>query len=97
MAGPKFSLRVVSLVREVFRGDVESIYIMGDEGEYEMLAFHYPLIGAVPEGEIYVAGHDPIPLKTGVVMFDENNHCTVIIEEKDQDDAVDKQFFSKKK
>ena len=87
---PTFRLQVLSLVRMLYDGAVESVYLTGDEGEYELLPYHFPLIGAIPEGEIKVAGQVSIPLRAGVVLF-ENNKCTIIIEEKladDEDEAI---------
>ena len=76
----KFHLRVTSVVRTLFSEQVESVFLSGDEGEYELLPHHYPLMGALPEGEIKIAGFDPIPLKGGIVVF-LNNQCTIIMEE----------------
>ena len=59
---------------------MESVYLSGDEGEYELLAHHYPLVGALPEGEIKIAGHISIPLRAGVIMF-QDNQCSIIVEE----------------
>jgi F-type H+-transporting ATPase subunit epsilon len=75
-----FRLQVLSLIRMLFEGEVESVYISGDEGEYELLPFHFPLLGAIPEGELKIAGHESIPLRAGVVLF-QDNQCIVIIEE----------------
>lgn len=75
-----FRLRVMSLIRTLYDGDVEAVYLFGDEGEYELLPFHYPLLGALPEGEIRVSGHESIPIRAGVVSF-MDNQCTIIIEE----------------
>lgn len=75
-----FHLQVVSLIRVLFDAEVESVYLFGDEGEYEMLPFHYPLLGALPEGEIVIAGHESIPIRAGIVCF-MDNRCTIIIEE----------------
>ncbi|MBI3306273.1 MAG: hypothetical protein HYZ84_00500 [Candidatus Omnitrophica bacterium] len=81
MAG-KFRLQVISLKRMLFNEEVESVYLSGDEGEYELLAHHYPLIGALPEGEIKIAGFKSIPLRAGVVLF-QDNQCNIIVEELD--------------
>ena len=67
----------------LFDGEVKSVYLSGDEGEYELLPFHYPLLGALPEGEIHIAEKGSVPLRAGVVMF-QNNRCTVIIEEREE-------------
>lgn len=83
MPTPKFKLQIVSLKRMLFNGEVESVYLSGDEGEYELLAYHYPLLGALPEGEIKIHGHENIPVRAGVVLFQDNS-CTIILEEMDQ-------------
>ena len=80
MAKPTFRLLVVSLKGILFDDQVESVYLRGDEGEFELLAFHYPLLASLPESDIQIAHHDPIPIRVGVVMFNQNT-CTVVIEE----------------
>lgn len=80
----KFRLQIVSLKRMLFNEEVESVYLSGDEGEYELLPYHYPLIGALPEGEIKIAGHIAIPLRAGVVLF-QDNQCSIIVEEMEEE------------
>lgn len=75
-----FHLQVMSLKGLLFDDQVESVYLSGDDGEFEVLPFHYPMMGSIPEGEIKIAGHEPIPLKVGVLKF-EANECTIIMEE----------------
>ncbi|HNV87182.1 MAG TPA: hypothetical protein PKL97_09520 [Candidatus Omnitrophota bacterium] len=75
-----FRLQIVSLVRVVFDGEVPMIHLIGDEGEYEVLPFHYPLLGALPQGEVMIADFGNIPIRSGVVLF-ESNTCTILIEE----------------
>ena len=76
----KFRLQVMSLIRVLYDDQVNSVFLQGDEGEYELLPNHYPLIGALVDSEIKVANQKPIPIKTGVVMFD-NNNCIILVEE----------------
>lgn len=83
-----FRLQVLSLIRMIFEGEVESVYIAGDEGEYELLPFHYPILGAIPEGEVLVAGHANIPLRAGVMLF-QDNQCIIIIEELEKGEVVE--------
>ena len=77
-----FQLRILSLRGVLFDKPVSSVYLFGDEGEYELLAFHYDLLGALPAGEVKIAGYPPVPLRTGVVLF-QNNICTIIVEEQE--------------
>jgi F0F1-type ATP synthase epsilon subunit len=78
-----FRVRVMSLRRVLYDGETTSVYLSGDEGEFELLAFHYSLMGALPEGDIKIAGHEDIHIRTGCVMFGENQ-CTIIVEESEQ-------------
>ena len=82
-----FRLQVLSLRRVLFDGEVKSARFSGDEGEYELMPFHYPLLGALPEGEVLIPEKGGIPLRVGVVMF-QHNHCTVIIEEHEEGSAL---------
>lgn len=91
-----FRLQVLSLRRVLFDGEVKSVRISGDEGEYELMPFHYPLLGALPEGEVWVAEKGSIPLRVGVVMF-QHNHCTIIIEEHEEGSAAPTAGESSKK
>jgi len=75
-----FRLRVMSLMRTLFDDDVESVFLQGDEGEYELLPFHYPLIGALVNSDIRIAKHPALPIRSGVILFD-NNTCIILVEE----------------
>jgi F0F1-type ATP synthase epsilon subunit len=79
----KFPLKISSLKRTLFNGETDSVYLDGDEGEFELLAFHHPILAALPEGAVKVSGHIDIRIRAGVVLF-EDNKCTIIVEEGDQ-------------
>jgi F0F1-type ATP synthase epsilon subunit len=64
----------------VFEDEVNSVFISGDTGEYELLAYHYPLIGII-RGDIVINWEKRLPVKGGVVRFFANE-CNIIIEEK---------------
>ena len=64
----------------IFENEVNSVFIKGDRGEYELLAYHYPLIGLVTKGEIIVDNDRKIPVNSGVVRFFANE-CTILVEE----------------
>ncbi len=76
---PRFNLTIMSLKGLAFDDHVESIYLTGDDGEFELLAFHHPLVASIPEGDVKIAGHDSIPIKVGVLSF-RNNQCRIIAE-----------------
>lgn len=73
----RFKLTVVSLKGLAFDDMVESVYLTGEEGEFELLAYHHPLVAAIPQGEIKISGNDPIPIVVGIVSFRQNK-CNII-------------------
>ncbi|NLE64367.1 MAG: hypothetical protein GX606_00405 [Elusimicrobia bacterium] len=74
-----FRCVILSAKRLVFEDEVQSVFISGDRGEYEVLAYHYPLIGIVRE-EIVINWEKRLRVKGGVVRFFANE-CNIMIEE----------------
>jgi len=75
-----FRCVILSAKRLVFEEEINSLFISGDRGEYELLAYHYPLIGII-KGDIVINWDRRLPVKGGVVRFFANE-CTIMIEEK---------------
>ncbi len=74
-----FRCVILSAKRLVFEAEINSLFITGDRGEYELLAYHYPLIGIV-KGDIVINWEKRLPVRGGVVRFFANE-CNVMIEE----------------
>jgi len=74
-----FPLQILCLQGVAFEGDVESVYLSGYEGEFELLPLHYPLLAALPQGEVKIANHASVPISVGVLLF-RNNSCRIIAE-----------------
>jgi F0F1-type ATP synthase epsilon subunit len=74
-----FRCVVLSAKRLVFEDEINSLFITGDRGEYEILAYHYPLIGIV-KGDIVINWEKRLSVKGGVVRFFANE-CNIMIEE----------------
>lgn len=79
MAANKLSLRVVCAAGVVFHEDVESVYLRGTDGEFELLPYHAPMVASLAESDINIAGRNTLPVKGGVVMF-RDNACTIVAE-----------------
>ena len=75
-----FRCVILSARQLIFEGEANSLFIKGDTGEYELLAYHYPLIGIVA-GDVVINWEKRVPVKGGVVRFFANE-CTIMIEEK---------------
>ncbi len=83
MANTSFRCVILSPKNLIFEDQVNSLYIIGDRTEYELLAYHYPLIGLVKEGDIVVDWKRSIPVRSGILRFFANE-CTILVEETDK-------------
>ncbi len=75
-----FRCVILSPKNVIFENDVTSLFISGDRNEYELLAYHYPLIGLVQQGDIIVDWKRRIPIRSGILRFFANE-CTILVEE----------------
>ncbi len=75
-----FRCTILSPKNVVFESDVSSVFIIGDRSEYELLAYHYPLVGLVQQGDIVIDWKRDIPVRSGIIRFFANE-CTILIEE----------------
>ena len=75
-----FHCVILSPKNLIFESDINSLYIMGDRTEYELLAYHYPLIGLVRESDIIIDWKRRVPIRSGILRFFANE-CTILVEE----------------
>jgi F0F1-type ATP synthase epsilon subunit len=81
MARPtNFRCIILSPKNLVYEKEITSLFLQGDRGEFELLAYHYPLVGILAKGDIIIDQTKRIPVKSGIVRF-YANECTVLIEE----------------
>jgi len=78
-----FSLKVLNPKHVVLEGKVESVFLPGDKGEFELLAYHVPIISLLKEGDIVVDWKTRIPIRKGMVRFG-NDECVILLEEQHQ-------------
>ena len=77
---PKFKCFIISPNKLIYDNEVQSVFLTGDSGEYELLAYHYPLLGVLVKGDVVIDGKEKIPINQGVVRF-YANECTILVEE----------------
>lgn len=77
-----FSLKVLNPKHVVFEGAVNSLFLPGDAGEFELLAYHVPIISLLKEGEIVIDWKTRIPIRKGMVRFS-NDECVILLEERE--------------
>ena len=75
----RFKCTILSPNELIYENQIQSVFLKGDRGEFEILAYHYPLIGVLSEGDIIIDWKESIPIKGGVVRFFANE-CVVLLE-----------------
>jgi len=75
-----FKISVMTPEALLYQNEVESVFLTGDQGEYELLPYHYPVLGVLTEGNIIVNWKEAIPIKFGLVKFFAND-CVILVEE----------------
>lgn len=75
-----FRCIVLSPRKLLFEGEIHSLFLRGDRGEYELLAYHYPLLGVLIDGDIVINWNEKIYIQGGVIRFFANE-CTIMVEE----------------
>ena len=75
-----FRCIILSPKNLVFENEVKSVFIPSDKGEFELLSYHYPLVGIIVAGDVVIDQVHRIPVRFGVVRF-YANECTLLIEE----------------
>lgn len=75
-----FWCTILSPKNIIFENNVNSLFIKGDRNEYELLAYHYPLVGLVQQCDIIIDWKRRLPIRSGILRFFANE-CTILIEE----------------
>ncbi|OGX24730.1 MAG: hypothetical protein A3D10_06845 [Omnitrophica WOR_2 bacterium RIFCSPHIGHO2_02_FULL_48_11] len=93
-----FKLSIMTPEALLYQNDVESVFLTGDTGEYELLPYHYPVLGILDQSNIIINWREAVPIKFGLVKFFAND-CVILVEElerirpkktkKDDDIAID--------
>ena len=75
-----FHLTILNPKQVAFEGDVESVFLQGDNGEFEILSHHAPIVSLLRPGAVIINWEKSVPIKNGMVKFD-NNGCVILVEQ----------------
>ena len=64
----------------VFDGEAKSVFLPGDQAEFELLDYHAPIVSLLRPGHVVLDWERAIKIKQGMVRFDDNE-CVILIEE----------------
>lgn len=84
-----FSLKILNPKHVVFEGRVGSVFLPGDVGEFELLAYHVPIVSLLKAGDIVVDWKTRIPIKKGMVRY-MDEECVILLEEQNPQHRVKK-------
>ena len=76
-----FKCIILSPRKLIYEKEIQSIFLTGDRGEYEILAYHYPLLGVLKRSDVIINWNEKITIQGGIVRF-YANECTIMVEEK---------------
>lgn len=79
-AVPKMQVKILNPKHVLFEGEAKSVFLPGDLAEFELLDFHVPIVSLLRPGRVVIDGGRRIPIKRGMVKFD-NNECMILVEE----------------
>ena len=75
-------LKVLNPKHVVFEGPATSVFLPGDRTEFEILAYHAPVVSMLAAGNVIVDWKQRIPIRRGMVRF-LHNECVILVEEAD--------------
>ena len=73
-------VKILNPKHVVFEGEARSVFLPGDMAEFELLDHHVPIVSLLRPGHVVVDWERAIPIKKGMVKFDQNE-CMVLVEE----------------
>ena len=73
-------VKILNPKHVLFDGEAKSLFLPGDLAEFELLDFHAPIVSLLRPGDVVVDWKTTIPIKRGMVKFD-NNECMILVEE----------------
>lgn len=68
-----FSVIIVNPKQILFEGQATKVFLRGDEGEFEVMDYHAPIISLLRKGKIVIDGKKTLAIKGGIARFDQNN------------------------
>ena len=67
----------------IYENEVQSVFLTGDHGEYELLPYHYPVLGILKRSHIILDWKESVSIKMGLIRFFAND-CIILIEQEAQ-------------
>lgn len=72
-----FNVTVLDQANVIFNGIAGSVVLPGDEGEFEILDFHKPIVSFLTRGDI-VIDEMGFPISRGIMRFHKNQLIALV-------------------
>ncbi len=73
-------LKILNPKHVIYDDHARSVFLPGDQGEFEILDYHCPIVSLLREGDVVIDWDEKVPIKKGMVRFDDNE-CMILVEE----------------
>ena len=73
-------LIIMNESKALFEGRARSVMLPGEQGVFELLPYHKPLLSRLIGGKVIINNEQEFPVRRGIVGFN-LNRATVIVEE----------------
>ncbi len=74
-----FKVLIIDAEKRIFEGNVSSLFIQGDTGEFELMSYHYSVLSLLKQGQVIMDWKYFIDVRKGILKFFKND-CVIIVE-----------------
>ena len=64
-----FKVTILNPKRILYEGEAQSVFLPGDEGEFEILEFHKPIISLLKAGEVVIDWQKSVLISKGIARM----------------------------
>ena len=79
----KFKLTIMDPDSIIYKNNVTTLFVPGDNGDFELLSYHYPVLCLLrADSDLIINWKEVVTAKKGIVRFFKND-CVAIVELRD--------------
>jgi len=75
-----FKVTILNPKRTIYEGEAKSVFLPGDQGEFEVLELHKPIISILRRGEIIIDWNKSVAISKGIMRM-RKDELVALVEE----------------
>jgi F-type H+-transporting ATPase subunit epsilon len=75
-----FKVTILNPKRTIYEGEAKSVFLPGDQGEFEVLELHKPIISILRRGEIIIDWNKSVAITKGIMRM-RKDELVALVEE----------------